>query len=668
MFGPQLIHKTVAYLFVLIFSLAISGCQSENNSERLRGNPIGVDSTQGTSNSTSQTSSSATSNTTSTNTTSTNSSNTTSSSSTGVQNPSSSDYGSSSNVRTPITPRRVAPLSSDHYEWQKGVFKYQTEYSNRCVFPQTEKDAKGTMLDELFAWRDIVKRTYLLSDEVIDLDPRKYVKPFSDYDSYVEVMTNNDSYLQKLRSFIPKESEELKHGPYEIKDEVPMRNSNGWYKSGKNVFNWYNSKLESFTFGIEWKRFSDTIPRDFRVKFILKNSPASKAIIDGLRIKRGDILLKVNNIDFVNNSSKTTSEQILEALKPKKINESIRLTFKDKDTNRNKSIVLKSFKEDETNDLHVSRIIETESGNVGYLHIGESGHQIVQYNAEIEKFRKNHVKDVIVDMRYFNEREHWWNESRAESSLAFMIVGNSKTRFSNETFWTLNDRTGREHKISDGTEKWYRARVKFKSKRDKENLKLDTRAFHFYDDVVFNNFCLSRYESGMPDKYYRCTYTWYERVGTRLAGTTWKTRDAFFQFFVWASSKIPFSTLNLNRVFILISRETCSMAEAFINAFRGVDVDVILVGENTCGDPYARREYVNCGISIDLINSMFVNQKLFGDYEEGFKPQNSPSKHGVSVPGCYVKDDLTKPLGDKDEALLAAALQYRDDKTCPPVK
>ncbi len=638
MFSRQLIHKTVAYLLFLSFSLTISGCQSENNSERLRGNPIGVDSTQSTPNSTFQTSSSATSDTTSTNTTS---SNTTSSS---------SDSSSSSNVKTPITPRKAAPLSSDHYKWQRGVFKYETEYSNRCVFPQTEQDAKGTMLDELFAWRDIVQRSYLFSDEVIDLDPRKYVKPFSDYDSYVEVMTNNDSYLQKLRSFIPTESGELKHDSYKIEVQ----------SSKRKVRNSYNTKQESFTFGIEWKRITDTVPRDFRVKFVIRNSAASKAIIDGLKINRGDRLVKVNNIDFVNNNNEKTIEQILEALKPKKINDSIRLTFKDQDTSRNKSIVLKSFKEDERNDLHVSKIIETKSGNVGYLHIGASGHFITKYNTEIGKFRKNDVKDVIVDMRYFNEKERYWSESRPESSLAFMIIGESKTRVGGIKSLTITDRTGRKHHISDGIYNAYRARGKFRSKSGKENLKSDTKPFHRYDEVVFNSFCPGYHATGETYAYL-CASGWY--------GFSWRFDYFFYGFVPWFSGGfIPFSTLNLDRVFILVSRETCSMAEAFINAFRGVDVDVILVGENTCGDPYARREYVNCGISIDLINSMFVNQKLFGDYEEGFKPQNSPSKHGVSVPGCYVKDDLTKPLGDKDEALLAAALQYRDDKTCPPVK
>jgi hypothetical protein len=37
----------------------------------------------------------------------------------------------------------------------------------------------------------------------------------------------------------------------------------------------------------------------------------------------------------------------------------------------------------------------------------------------------------------------------------------------------------------------------------------------------------------------------------------------------------------------------------------------------------------------------------------------------VRVPGCQVADDLTRELGDRNEALLAAALQFRTNGTCP---
>ena len=638
---PQRLNSAVFYLVVLLFPLTIAGCQNENPNHRIKGYPLGAASTQSNSNSTSD----RTSTSTTTSTSSSDSSTSPSSATNSTTATSPSPPKSGSKVKPPYVPKNVEPLSSEHYEWEEGVFNFRGEYNSRCVFPKTEPHAKGTMLDELFAWRDIVQQSYLLSDELVDLDPREYVKTFTDYDSYVEVMTNKDSYIQKLRSFIPKASGELKHAPYEIAVE----------SSKRPVQNLYNFKPESFTFGIKWKSFSDTVPRDFRVKFVLKNSTASKAILDGLRIKRGDRLIKVNNIDFVNNEDEASVEQLVEALKPKKVNESIRLTFKDKDTKRNKSIVLKSFKEDEANDLHVSKIIETESGNVGYLHIGTTGHVIIQYDKNIETFFQNDVKDVIVDMRYFNEREFFWTESKAESSLAFMIVGESKTRGPGPES-LLGFAKGRKHYGSRGTYKTYRLSGKFVLKSDTDSLKSDTRRFLYNDRVVFYSFCPEAMAGNPPIYFLKCVHGF---LDWRILSFGMRPLHPVFFF--------PYSTLNLDRVFLLVSRETCSMAEAFINAFRGVDVEVILVGENTCGDIYYRGKYVNCGISIDLVTRRFVNHKLFGDYEDGFKPENSPSKFGVSVPGCYVKDDLTKPLGDEDEALLAAALQYRNDKTCPPI-
>ncbi|MDW3642843.1 peptidase S41, partial [Vibrio sp. 1291-1] len=37
------------------------------------------------------------------------------------------------------------------------------------------------------------------------------------------------------------------------------------------------------------------------------------------------------------------------------------------------------------------------------------------------------------------------------------------------------------------------------------------------------------------------------------------------------------------------------------------------------------------------------------------------------VEGCWVGDDLTKPLGDTSERMLSAALNYMDTGTCPQV-
>jgi carboxyl-terminal processing protease len=117
----------------------------------------------------------------------------------------------------------------------------------------------------------------------------------------------------------------------------------------------------------------------------------------------------------------------------------------------------------------------------------------------------------------------------------------------------------------------------------------------------------------------------------------------------------PLPTLNLSRVYILTSDQTCSASEAAINGLRGVDVDVKLVGATTCGKPYGFFSTDNCGTTYSSIQIDGVNNKGEGDYIAGFSAT------------CPAVDDLSKPLGDPAEGQLAAALAFRRTGTCAPV-
>ncbi len=123
--------------------------------------------------------------------------------------------------------------------------------------------------------------------------------------------------------------------------------------------------------------------------------------------------------------------------------------------------------------------------------------------------------------------------------------------------------------------------------------------------------------------------------------------------------------LNLSRVFILSTGDTCSASEAVINGLRGIDLEVNLIGSKTCGKPYGFYPQDNCGETYYTIQFQTTNDKSFGDYADGFLPNNSSTQFGVRMPGCEVADDLTRELGDQNEALLAAALQFRVNGTCP---
>jgi carboxyl-terminal processing protease len=127
-------------------------------------------------------------------------------------------------------------------------------------------------------------------------------------------------------------------------------------------------------------------------------------------------------------------------------------------------------------------------------------------------------------------------------------------------------------------------------------------------------------------------------------------------------------TLNLPRVFVLTGASTCSASEAVINGLRGVGVDVIQIGNTTCGKPYGFYPQDNCGTTYFSIEFRGVNAQGFGNYPDGFTPSGSSANTSASasLPGCAVADDFTHALGDTSEARLAAALNFRLNQICPP--
>ncbi len=130
----------------------------------------------------------------------------------------------------------------------------------------------------------------------------------------------------------------------------------------------------------------------------------------------------------------------------------------------------------------------------------------------------------------------------------------------------------------------------------------------------------------------------------------------------------PLPSLNLNSVYIITGPGTCSASESIINALRGVNVTVYLIGSTTCGKPYGFYPTDNCGTTYFTIQFRGENAANFGDYTDGFSPANTPAQSGgTSVPGCSVADDFNHQLGDMAEGRIAAALSFRasNNQTCP---
>ena len=150
-------------------------------------------------------------------------------------------------------------------------------------------------------------------------------------------------------------------------------------------------------------------------------------------------------------------------------------------------------------------------------------------------------------------------------------------------------------------------------------------------------------------------------TGDPLTGTTFHTTTQGFS----AGSGSPLPSLGLGRVFVITGPGTCSASESLMNGLSGIDVDVVQVGATTCGKPYGFYPFDNCGTTYFSIQFRGVNDANFGDYSDGFSPENVPQTEGVPLPGCFVSDDFTRQLGDPNEGRLRTVLQYRADGTCP---
>jgi len=138
-----------------------------------------------------------------------------------------------------------------------------------------------------------------------------------------------------------------------------------------------------------------------------------------------------------------------------------------------------------------------------------------------------------------------------------------------------------------------------------------------------------------------------------------------------ASTGTALPTLNLPRVFVLTGSGTCSASEAIINGLNGAGVQVIQIGSTTCGKPYGFYPQDNCGTTYFTIEFQGDNYAGFGDYPDGFTPQNSSTASKLDpsavLPGCAVADDFNHNLGDPAEGRFAAALAYRTggSASCP---
>ena len=109
--------------------------------------------------------------------------------------------------------------------------------------------------------------------------------------------------------------------------------------------------------------------------------------------------------------------------------------------------------------------------------------------------------------------------------------------------------------------------------------------------------------------------------------------------------------LELSRVYVLTGPRTCSASELLINGLRPF-VQVVAVGDTTCGKPVGFLPVSRCGTTFSVVNFESVNARDEGRFFDGI------------APSCAVAEDFARPLGAADEPLLATAQGMADGGAC----
>lgn len=125
------------------------------------------------------------------------------------------------------------------------------------------------------------------------------------------------------------------------------------------------------------------------------------------------------------------------------------------------------------------------------------------------------------------------------------------------------------------------------------------------------------------------------------------------------NESFPFTTLTsslgLPRVFVLTGPRTCSASEQVVNGLRGAGVEVLTVGDTTCGKPVGFLPASSCGRTFSVVNFESVNQRNEGRYFDGFDAS------------CPVAEDFTAAQGGSADPLMSTATALADGAFCAPV-
>jgi carboxyl-terminal processing protease len=443
----------------------------------------------------------------------------------------------------------VNPPAGNNNNYTPGVFPSRADLAGQCITPRPgTTDRAGSAFTEKMFLRSWTNDLYLWFAEVPDTNPNSIADIIQYFDTLKTTQT------------------------------TPSGNPKDRFHFQLDTDEWIALSQDgrSIGYGAELMLIGDGLPpRRAVVAFVEPGTPAGNA-----NVTRGMELLRINNVDFVNDNTQAGVDVLNDAFFPSAAGLTFTFRFQPPGGGAAVDIPLTSADITHTPVL-VSRAVGQAGDMVGYIafndHIATAERELVEAINNLQG-----VNDLVLDLRY-----NGGGFLDIASELTYMISGRTGT----------------------------------------------------FETLVFN--------SKNPN---RNPVTNQPLTPTPIHTTT--------QDFSLPEGQ-PLPTLNLNRVYVITGPNTCSASESIMNGLRGVGVEVFQIGSTTCGKPFGFYAQDNCGTTYFSIQFQGLNALNFGDYPDGFAPQNQTGRSSVLLPGCSIADDFTRALGDTTEGRLKAALDFR---------
>ncbi|WP_041229957.1 S41 family peptidase [Denitrovibrio acetiphilus] len=148
-------------------------------------------------------------------------------------------------------------------------------------------------------------------------------------------------------------------------------------------------------------------------------------------------------------------------------------------------------------------------------------------------------------------------------------------------------------------------------------------------------------------------------IADNISGGSW-TGNIFITFLhnskysSWNQTALfssPLAHVDIDKVIFLTTSATASASELLINGLKPY-IDTHLVGSTTHGKPVGMYSFEYCGNVIAPISFQLLNSRAEGGYFNGLEPD------------CTAVDDTEHQLGDAEESMIAAAINYLETGTC----